>query len=183
MPSGKLTIDASGNLYGTTYYGGEVANLERGAGVVFKLTRNADKTWAETVLHKFCQEAGCTDGQNPYAGLLMDSTGSLTGATLRGRKKCGAHDPCRVAFKISPNGEQSSYSVLHNFCGKKQCGDGQGPEGEFAMDSAGTLFGATLLGGANRAAPYFSCTADRWRRSTVSVRMPIAVTASTLLAS
>jgi uncharacterized repeat protein (TIGR03803 family) len=51
MPSGKLTIDASGNLYGTTYYGGEDANLEGGAGVVFKLTRNADKTWAETVLN------------------------------------------------------------------------------------------------------------------------------------
>ncbi|HWA04835.1 MAG TPA: choice-of-anchor tandem repeat GloVer-containing protein [Rhizomicrobium sp.] len=155
MPSGGLTIDSAGNLYGTTYYGGEDANLEGGAGVVFKLSRGAGQTWTQSVLHRFCEKPACSDGQNPYDGLLMDSAGSLFGATLRGGSKCGRRDPCGVAFEIRDRGDNQRFRILHAFCRAPRCADGQGPEGEFAMDAQGDIFGATLLGGSHRGGSVF----------------------------
>ena len=53
-PMGSLALDAAGNLYGTTYSGGEF-----GWGTVFKLT----PTGTESVLYSFCTNSnGCTDG-------------------------------------------------------------------------------------------------------------------------
>lgn len=155
MPSGRLTIDAAGNLFGTTYYGGSDAILAGGGGVVFELSRTPDKTWSEVVLHQFCQASGCSDGQNPYGGLSMDGAGKLFGVTLRGGKKCKDHDPCGIAFQIAPNGKQSSFAALHNFCSAPHCADGAGPQGELAMDSSGRLFGATLLGGVDKRGSIF----------------------------
>src|SRR5690348_13520851 len=60
-PYAALTRDASGNLYGTTYQGGQ-ANV----GVVFKLGTSGK----ETVLHSF---TGGADGGSPYAGVTVDS--------------------------------------------------------------------------------------------------------------
>ncbi len=53
---GGLTLDAAGNLYGTTYYGGA-----HGEGTVFELTPNGDGSWTESVLHSF----NGNDGQVP----------------------------------------------------------------------------------------------------------------------
>src|SRR5271169_1997636 len=52
-PSGAVTFDATGNLYGTTV-GGESHNQ----GTVFKLTSNTDGRWRETVLHSFSYKDG-----------------------------------------------------------------------------------------------------------------------------
>jgi hypothetical protein len=51
--------------------------------VVFELTPNATKTaWTETVLYRFCGQAGCRDGFHPFAGgLIMDGAGNLYGTT------------------------------------------------------------------------------------------------------
>jgi uncharacterized repeat protein (TIGR03803 family) len=77
--SGNLIEDV-GHLYGTTSGGGAHA-----AGMAFELTANAAGTqWAETVLHSFCAQPNCTDGQSPAGGLLMDSAGHLYGTTYLG---------------------------------------------------------------------------------------------------
>lgn len=47
-PQGGVTFDASGNLYGQAADGGDYGN-----GAVFKLTRNSDGSWTESVLHSF----------------------------------------------------------------------------------------------------------------------------------
>src|SRR5271157_287744 len=49
---GNLILDTAGNLYGTTYYGGDYGSCGYGCGTVFKLTRGSGK-WTETVLHEF----------------------------------------------------------------------------------------------------------------------------------
>ena len=50
-----LTMDSSGNLYGSASAGGGDG---RGRGVIFELAPNADKSaWTYTVLYRFC--AGC----------------------------------------------------------------------------------------------------------------------------
>jgi uncharacterized repeat protein (TIGR03803 family) len=87
---GSLALDAAGNLFGTTRYGGE-AQL----GTVFKLTRSPHShKWNETVLHSF---AGAPDGVNPIFGLVLDPAGNLYGTTPAG----GINDLGAV-FEITP---------------------------------------------------------------------------------
>ncbi len=82
FPSGSLVRDESGNLYGTTLNGGGSPNCPAGCGTVFKV----DATGTVTLLHRFIGKA---DGQNPYAGLLLDSSGNLYGTTEAGSRGFG----------------------------------------------------------------------------------------------
>src|ERR1019366_4156539 len=62
-----VVLDAQGNLYGTTYEGGDAAcDAPYGCGPVFKL----DTTGKETVLHSLTPKP---DGANPHAGLVLDA--------------------------------------------------------------------------------------------------------------
>lgn len=129
-PRAALVVDSAGNLYGTTTAGGAY-----GDGTVFKLSA----TGVETILHSF--GATATDGQIPYAGLVMDSAGYLYGTTQKG----GAYGAGTV-FKLSANGTEA---VLHSFhtLGAAQL-DGQNPQAALLIDSAGNLYGTTPYGGA-----------------------------------
>jgi len=77
-PSAGVIRDSTGNLYGTTQYGGTLPG-NRGYGVVYKL----DATGHETVLYTF---TGGADGANPYAGVIRDAAGNLYGTTYAGGK-------------------------------------------------------------------------------------------------
>jgi uncharacterized repeat protein (TIGR03803 family) len=80
-PDAGLIFDAQKvNLYGTTYGGG--AN---NAGTVFELSPQTGGGWIENVLHSLALNG--TDGANPYASLILDSSGNLYGTTAYG----GAH--------------------------------------------------------------------------------------------
>ncbi len=74
-PYDSLTIDAAGNLYGTTTKDGAY-----GAGSVFKLTP-ANGGWTETDLYDF---TGGSDGAIPYGSVLMDANGNLYGTASKG---------------------------------------------------------------------------------------------------
>jgi uncharacterized repeat protein (TIGR03803 family) len=133
IPTGGLTRDSVGNLYGTTYFGGG-----GGQGTVFKLD-NADNL---TVLYNF---DGGTDGRNPD-GLVLDGQGNLYGITLMGGMpaKSGCLDNslgCGVVFKLDPAGNET---IMHTFTGGA---DGGAPTGKLVRDSAGNLFGVTFYGG------------------------------------
>lgn len=84
---GGLTIDASGNLYGTTEYGGDTNN----DGTVFELV-DSSGSYTEKVLHTFSGN----DGSLPYASLIADASGNLYGTTIQG----GEYDYGTV-FKLS----------------------------------------------------------------------------------
>ncbi len=71
----------TGNLYGTTAYGGGTTVDGGGAygyGTVFEVSL----TGHETVLYTFIGTDG--DGANPMAGLVMDAQGNLYGTTAYG---------------------------------------------------------------------------------------------------
>jgi uncharacterized repeat protein (TIGR03803 family) len=84
-PYGGLIRDRAGNLYGTTFQGGD-SNY----GVVFKV----DPSGNETVLHSF---SGGLDGAYPYAALIRDDAGDLYGTTT-----VGGAGGAGTVFKIAP---------------------------------------------------------------------------------
>ena len=90
QPAGDLVLDAAGNIYGTTAFGG--GNSQ---GVVFKLTPPAGKQhkWTETVLYSFSG----SDGAKPVSSLIFDNAGNLYGTTSAG----GAYG-AGVVFQITP---------------------------------------------------------------------------------
>jgi uncharacterized repeat protein (TIGR03803 family) len=87
-PVASVTMDASGNLYGTTFMDDSF-----GYGSVFKLTPSGNG-WTYTDLHDF---TGGTDGGYPGGGVLLDSSGNLYGTAVTG----GA-DGLGVLYEITP---------------------------------------------------------------------------------
>jgi uncharacterized repeat protein (TIGR03803 family) len=126
-PEALLVGDAAGNFYGTTYLGGT-----HEAGTVFKV----DAEGKESVLYSFCSQTGCSDGQYPYVGVILDATGNLYGVTTSG----GAFGAGEV-FELDTAGGET---VLYSFRGGS---DGAGPSSVLVADAAGNLYGTTQEGG------------------------------------
>ena len=78
-PYKGVTLDAQGNLYGTTVAGGS-GSCDGGCGVVFKLT-NSGGGWTESVVHSF---TGGSDGSGPGSPVTLDKSGNLYGTTPTG---------------------------------------------------------------------------------------------------
>jgi uncharacterized repeat protein (TIGR03803 family) len=133
FPYGALLFDASGNIYGTTYYGGD-----NGIGTVYKLSPQPIGEWDENVLYSF-QDA--PDGNSPISNLVFGGGGDLYGTTSEGGLGSG------VIFKLSPaSGDQWTETVVHSFQGP--------PDGGFSyngmvVDRFGNFYGATVHGGDN----------------------------------
>ena len=52
QPAAGVTLDRSGNLYGTAFYGGNFNNCASGCGVVYKLTLHGS-SWTLNPLYSF----------------------------------------------------------------------------------------------------------------------------------
>lgn len=136
-PFAGLTMDASGNLYGTASAGGGSGQCGgMGCGVVYRLTPAGGGNWNYSMLHAFTQN----EGGNPYSTIAMDHSGSLYGTTLYYAEGCG------TVFSLTPgSGGTWSESTLHRFtCGN----DGFSSYG-VVFDSTGRLFGTAYAGGAH----------------------------------
>jgi uncharacterized repeat protein (TIGR03803 family) len=143
-PRGPLIFDQSGNLYGTTNYGGDLrCSSYGGCGVVFQLTLNTSGSWREHVLHVFRGH----DGFTPVNGITFDTAGNLYGATESGGGNSGCYDDlgCGVVFQLilRANGSWKE-RVLHRFTGGK---DGGNPGAALILDGAGNIYGTTVAGG------------------------------------
>jgi uncharacterized repeat protein (TIGR03803 family) len=138
-PTDGLIFDQAGNLYGTTYAGGNVGcgNSNASCGTVFELSPNGSGGWTQTVIYTF---KGGSDGGNPYAGLIFDQAGNLYGTAV-----VGGSAGTGTIFELSPNGSGGwTQTVLHSFQGVS---DGAFPEGGVILDQAGNLYGTTSAGG------------------------------------
>jgi len=89
-PDAGVIRDASGNLYGTTVYGGAYNQ-----GAAFKFTAQGN----ESVLWSF---GNGNDGLLPVAGLTMDAEGNLYGVALYG----GTYGQ-GIVFKLDALGNES----------------------------------------------------------------------------
>jgi uncharacterized repeat protein (TIGR03803 family) len=144
-PASGLTIDALGNLYGTTGAGGKA-----GSGTVFELV-NSSGNYTENVLYSFGPASPFGgDGFSPEATLLIDSAGNLYGTTSEG----GSFGYGTV-FELHNSSGNYTESVLHSFLGGS---DGANPEAALVIDAAGNLYGTTLAGGSSDDGTVFQLT-------------------------
>lgn len=130
-PSAGVTLDSTGNIFGTAGGGGAFnrgtlyALMPSGTGYNFSL------------LHSFCQSEGCIDGEMPIGGVGLSSAGAIFGTASQGGK---FGDGALFTW----NG---AYSILHNFCKKTNCTDGIFPAGKLVLSPSGTFYGTAELGG------------------------------------
>jgi uncharacterized repeat protein (TIGR03803 family) len=146
-PVGGLTIDAAGNLYGTTEHGGAgtctVGPKTLGCGTAFELSFSGT-VWIETVLHSFLGVAG-VDGASPMTNLILDKSGNLYGTTLTGGSRNGVDCPgygegagCGTVFELSASASGWNETILYEFLGRA---DGVFPSGPLLWDQSGNLYG------------------------------------------
>lgn len=132
-PDASLIVDSAGNLYGTTFAGG---NPNYGSyGTVFELHRSGRFKWTEEVLHSF----NLNDGAYPTTSLVFDWEGNIYGTTSSFLVHPGA------VFKLTRCSRGTwKETVLHVF--------GNGDDGAVApsslvFDATGNLYGVTGEGG------------------------------------
>jgi uncharacterized repeat protein (TIGR03803 family) len=139
----KLLLDKSGNLYGTTYFGGKYDG-----GTLFKL-HPTSSGYTESILHSF---GSGQDGEYPVSEVI-EVKGMLYGTTVGGGTYVNPpfcmqyggvpNGTCGTVYAVNP--VTGAERVLHSFGG---AGDGENPFAAL-LDVAGTLYGTTDLGGAN----------------------------------
>src|SRR5580704_2951430 len=139
-----VAVDAQGNIYGMSPYGGEpncgLNSDGLGCGTLFKLSPSGKFT----LLHVFSGK----DGMQPEGGVVLDGKGNLYGtAYFGGKLSCKypgqfeeAQAGCGTIYKLDSSGK---FTVLHTFTGPN---DGSTPLG-LIIDSAGNLYGIAAGGG------------------------------------
>ena len=131
-PEASLIMDAAGNLYGTTSWGGPGVG-----GTVFELSPSGN-IWNFSMIYGF-DNCDCPPFEGPRGSVLMDVAGNLYGTTFGD----GAYDQGSV-FELTPTNDQWTFRSLHYF---NSLQDGQNPVGTLLMDANGNLFGTTWFGG------------------------------------
>jgi uncharacterized repeat protein (TIGR03803 family) len=145
VPVAGVTLDAKGNLYGTTSSGGSYSY-----GTVFELKR-LQPGWAERILYNFQMQA---DGGIPYAGVVFDHAGNLYGGTTDGGGGVGGGGG--TIFKLSPSsGGAWTFSVLYSLYGWNI----SGPFRDLLFDAAsGVIYGTTHCDGTYEAGTVYQLT-------------------------
>ncbi len=127
-PYGGLVFDQQGNLYGTTFNGGD------GGGTVYEL-QPMGGNWTFTTLYSL------PVSQGPFDGPTIDSSGNLY-ATTEG----GGVNSIGNVFELSPGADGWTYSDLHDF-NYQHLEQGFYPIGGVVLDAHGNLYGTTASGG------------------------------------
>lgn len=157
-PWGPVVFDASGNLYGVTYVGGNGTACQdtKGCGTVYRLSppSSSGGSWTESVLYSF---QGGTDGAFPQGQLAVDAAGNVYGTTTEegaGNTNCNPFN-CGTVFELSPpavSGGAWTETILHRFTGGS---DGALPDANLVLAPNGVLYGAASTSGPNNAGTIF----------------------------
>jgi uncharacterized repeat protein (TIGR03803 family) len=127
-----VTLDGSGNLYGTTRSGGP-----DNEGVVYKL----DSAGNENVLFSFSYSG--LSGYSPQTGVVLDAAGNVYGTSLGGTHSVG------LVYKVDAAGNQT---VLYDFTGVVDPGV---MLSSVIFDANGKLYGTTEWDGTRNSGVVF----------------------------
>jgi uncharacterized repeat protein (TIGR03803 family) len=140
-PHGALVQATNGNFYGMTQAGGAF-----GLGTIFKITPSGTLT----TLYRFCASGICTDGADPYGGLVQATNGNLYGTTyIDGANGHG------TVFRITPSG---TLTTIYSFCSQSNCTDGSEPTDGLVQATDGNFYGTTIGAGAYNQGTIFKIT-------------------------
>ena len=158
-PVAGVTLDAAGNIYGTTSAGGT-----KFCGTVYRL----EPSGSFSLLYTFQgQYWGGPDGCSPYARVVFGPDGSLYGTTRIGGdgNGCSALHGCGTVFSVKPQ-PGTPELLLYRF----GIYDGSNPlYADLAFDQAGNIYGTTRNGGANLQGAVYKLTpsGSGWSESVV----------------
>jgi uncharacterized repeat protein (TIGR03803 family) len=139
FPSGNLTLDSEGNIYGPAFSGGLISSKycddwTKHCGGIFRLLKNAN--WEE----RFFPFDGL-DGGVPLASVYLDEQKRVSYSVT----ELGGTQAQGTVFEISESGE----TVIYNFCSQPSCADGSQPAGGGGLaEMGGNLYGTAQAGGA-----------------------------------
>jgi uncharacterized repeat protein (TIGR03803 family) len=142
-PESGVILDADGNLYGTTFHGGDNTYY---SGAVFEVP--AGQNGSDNILYSFYGgEIGDYGGWYPWGGLVFDHSGNLYGTTYFGGRYGGGK-----IFEMLPTGYGNwTVKTLHDFGGFSYNGftaiDGYNPLASMILGPDGNLYGTTEFGG------------------------------------
>lgn len=151
-PYAGITLDAAGNVYGTASAGGYTGGncgASQGCGTVFRLKKTGS-AWVLDPLYAF---TGGSDGSDPVARAIFGPDGSLYGTA-----DMGGYEGDGTVFNLRPQSTACKSALcpwtettLWEFMGTPEGGDGCLPGlGDLVFDTAGHIFGTTLLCGSYR---------------------------------
>ena len=147
-PNVGVTLDNSGNLYGTTYNGGD------GYGTAFKLSPK-NGSWFLTPLYSFKGQPD-NDGAGPDSPIVIGRDGSLYGAAISGGPYTycqifGGYQGCGTVYNLRPHPtiQPSPFSPwletqIYQFTLDP---DGAYPRNNIAVDAEGNMYGTGGNGG------------------------------------
>jgi hypothetical protein len=140
IPSGGVTLDSMGSVYGATEFGGGAGSCGGkgvGCGSVYELS-HSHSGWQEQILYGF---GGSVTGSDPMGELAFDPKGNLYGVTC-----CSGGNKVGLVFELTPAaGRRWTETVLYAFTGGN---DGGLPEAGLLIDMQGNIYGTTVGGGA-----------------------------------
>ena len=131
-PINGLIWDAVGNLYGTSYNGGQ-----GDIGTVFELSPNGKGGWTEQVIASLSEID---------ASLTINAAGDIFGTTNT------------TVFEMTPNGSGgwNTPKTLYTF--PASGARGTTPDGTLVLDSSGNIYGTTRAGGTNNNGTVYKLT-------------------------
>lgn len=159
QPTAGPTLDRSGNLYGTSFFGGS------GFGIVYKASHHGS-SWLLNPLYSF---TGQGDGALPYYGAVaLGPDGTPYGTT-----SSGGIGESGTVFNVRPRPNACNTVIcpwmdttVHQFGTGT---DGIQPTGGVIFDSAGNMYGTTFHGGATGNGTVWEATrsGQNWTESVI----------------
>ena len=158
-PYSGLAMDQDGTLYGTTVGG------SNGNGTVFQIKDSG----AGYILNPLYRFRGGSDGVEPLATVTISSDESLYGTTaMGGTGNNGTVFNLRPPASICPSVVCPwTETVIYRFQGGS---DGSEPNyGDLIFDSAGALYGVTIVGGIDNQGTVYKLTpsGNQWTESVI----------------
>ena len=148
-PYAGVTIDKSGNLYGTTYaYGNPKGPNGANWGVVYRM-KPTTEGWTFNTLYTFTDGK---DGAFPAARVIFGPNGTLYGTTQGSGEGSSGYG---TVFNLKPPATCTTsfcpwkITTLYAFKGEPDCNGQTNSFGDLVFDDAGNIYGTTYNGGAH----------------------------------